>query len=584
MAKPTVRRLFRSSNPTRIDTRATVFNISRAPNSTSRQVSYADDFLALAGTGGAQIVIPTPYNIPKLFEMIEQSNMLQQCIDAYCTNTVMTGWEIEPVVRGRDIDQGEQNELQSFIDHANSEESLSTVMDKTIRDRESVGFGFLEVIRDASGNISILRNAPALFTRLCVKHPDDVLVTYDIPRGRRTTSVQEWRKFRRYIQIVNGQRIWFKEFGDPRKMDCTNGAYSNEPGYDPNNPEATEIFHFKNPSNDVYGIPRWITQIPSIIGSRESEEVNMRYFQDNTVPPMFLLVSGGRLTQQSYAQLHRTLNEGDLGSDRQNKIMLLEAIGEGDSMDGKASPIDIKVEKLAASRQSDGLFKQYDEGNMAKVRSSFRLPPVVVGMAQDATFATANVSAFIAENQVFGPARGHIDETMNKQLISGRAGLQLRTCKLVSRTPIITSPDMVVKCMTALNVMGAVTPRSAQELANKMLQIELTPYPKKDAPDWEEWMDRPIQFAQRGMRGAAYDEGAQDLANAIGPDVDAQGEPIQNPDDYAHGDQEPAGGPAITPTGKLPSTHGQAATESTDVKKTQQSGQIAQTAPKNGEQ
>lgn len=138
-----------------------------------------------------------------------------------------------------------------------------------------------------------------------------------------------------------------------------------------------------------------------MIGSREAEEVNMRYFQDNTVPPMMLLVGNGRLTQQSYRELTRALNEEDVGQRRQNKIMLLEAVGEGDSLDGKNSSIDLKVEKLSDTRQSDGLFKAYDEANMAKVRSAFRLPPITVGMSQDVNFATASTSAFVAESQVF---------------------------------------------------------------------------------------------------------------------------------------------------------------------------------------
>lgn len=523
MTQPTMtrrlKRASRSTKPQTVSARTTVFKVNRADDSTSRQIALQDDFASIGGLAGAQIVLPTPYNVHRLFELIEQSNMLRQCIDAYVTNTAMTGWEIDPTIRGRQKNKGEGDELQSFIDHANSEESLATVMEKVIRDRESVGFGFVEIIRDALGDISLLRNAPALYTRLCPKHPDLQKVEYSVPRGRRVATVVEYRRFRRYLQIVNGNQIWFREFGDLRKMDYRNGAFEGESGYSAAYP-ATEIYHFKNPSNEAYGVPRWINQLPSILGSREAEEVNMRYFQDNTVPAMMLTISNGRLTQQSYRELTRTINEDGIGGQRTNKIMLIEAVGEGDTMGDKSGNVDVKVEKLSDTRQSDGLFKSYDEANMAKVRSSFRLPPVVVGMSQDVNFATANVSAFIAESQVFAPARSQIDEILNKILIGGRSGLGLKTVKLTSRTPSITSPEMVIKTLTALNVMGALTPRRAQDTANKMLQVEMAPYPQKGEEGYEEWMDRPIVFATRNQ--STHDE--QAIKDDPTKDLEAEGD------------------------------------------------------------
>jgi PBSX family phage portal protein len=529
MAEANTRRLFRRSKINQAVVRSTIFQIAAPDDSASRQIAYNDEFIGMAGAFGATILLPTPYQTARLFELIEQSNMLRQCIDAYVTNTVMTGWEVDALTRGRDVSEGEKHELQSFIDNANSEESLSTVMEGVIRDRESVGFGFLEIIRDALGDTSLFRRAPALWTRLCAKDPKDVLVEYEIARGRRVTSVKEWRRFRRYVQVVNGRQVWFREFGDPRKMDYTNGAFEGEDGYDARY-QATELYHFKNPSNEAYGIPKWINQLPSIIGSREAEEVNMRYFQDNTVPPMLLLVGNGRLTQQSYKELTKNINQVGIGKERQNKIMLLEAVGEGDSMDGKGSAIELKVEKLTDARQSDGLFSQYDEANMAKVRSSFRLPPIVVGMSQDVNFATANVSAFIAESQVFGPERSRIDEILNKQIVNGKRGLNLRTCKLVSRTPAITSPDMTIKTLTALNVMGAITPRRAQQVANKMLQLEIEPYPIKGEDGYEEWMDKPIVFeAKKGT----------DPNGGTGTHAEANQKPDDLKDDEAEGNINP---------------------------------------------
>jgi len=484
--------------------RSAVYKVERAETDTSQQLEYFDEFLA-PPMGLQGLVLATPYNVGRLFQIIDESNMLKQCIEAYVVNTVGTGWEIEPAIRGKAVNAGEEAELATFIENANTDESLKAVMSKVVHDRESVGFGFLEAIRDGAGELSLLRHAPALFTRLAPKHQREVLVEYTVSRGRRVSIIKEFIKFRRFVQLCNGKIVWFKEFGDPRRMNRTTGLFEGEPGYTSGD-EATEIIHFKLPSNEAYGVPRWINQLPSILGSREAELVNLRYFKDNTVPPMMLTVSGGRLTGDSHKELTRMLTQNSIGADRQNRIMLVEAVGEGDTLDNKNTPVQLKVEKLTDSRQSDALFKEYDQANQQKVRSSFRLPPIVLGLSNETNYANAQVSAFVAESQVFGPARDDIDEQMNKTIISGKFGLAMTSARLKGRVPSINSPESVVKSLTALNVIGAVTPRSAQTVANQILQTELPAYPKPGEEGYEDWMDKPLVLTTRGVN--THDEQA----------------------------------------------------------------------------
>ncbi len=490
--------------------------IERADSSTSKQADFTEFEAAFGSLIASNVVIAPPYDPYKLLDMINTSSMLPQCIDAMVVNTAESGWEVAPAVRGGTMDPDEQDELQSFIDHANGEQSLATVFSAAVRNREELGFGFVEVIRDRGGNISLMRHAPSITMRLTRKHPDEVLVKYDIKRGKRVTVVSEFKKFRKYVQVIMGIQIYFREFGDPREMNSISGLFKGEAGYEPG-PPATEIYHMRLPSDDPYGKPRWVAQTPSIIGSRESEEVNMRYFEDNTIPPAIITVAGGRLTKGSFQEIKKVLDSGK-GKARQNKLILIEAVGEGDAVGDKASPIQIKIDKMTSERPSDGLFKLYKEGNQADLRSAFRLPPISVGMSQDATFATANVSQFVAETQVFAPARTRDVEGLNNLLVSGRCGLRLGTVVLLPRTPAITSPEATMKTLTALNVIGAVTPRSAQMVANTMLQIELPPYPEKGAEGYEEWMDQPLPLTIKEAGAAA----GTDDPNAQG-NHDAQG-------------------------------------------------------------
>lgn len=491
---------------TRSRSRGTIVARSSVLTSTTRRsdISRQVDSDCTHGLAGSTAPITPPYDIPSLLATYGQSNMLRQCIEAYVTNIALCGYEIVPVDKKVAMLQAEADELQSFLDNANSEESLPTLHAKVVEDYEKVGHAYVEIIRDKKRRVSILRHARASVTRVCPKDPEAIPVSYDVKRGPRTSYVTELRTFRIFRQQDGGIITYFKEFGDPRKLDYRTGLFDAvDRRVLPEN-EATELIHIKQNSEDAYGVPRWINQLPSILGSREAEEVNLRYFEDNTVPPMILSVSGGRLTGESFRDLKRLLNQQSVGKERQNKILLIEAVPERESLDDKGA-VSLKVDKLTDTRPSDGLFKDYDESNQSKVRSSFRLPPASVGLSQDVTFATANVSQFIAETQVYAPQRKAYDEVYNKRFVNHPQGLALTTVCLRSKTPAITNPEGLIKSLTALNVMGAVTPRSALDAANKILQIDIPTYPEKGEEGYEDWMDKPIIFSAKGSGNTGID-------------------------------------------------------------------------------
>jgi capsid portal protein len=262
---------------------------------------------------------------------------------------------------------------------------------------------------------------------------------------------------------------------------------------------ATELFHFRLPSEDPYGVPRWVSQLPSMLGSRESEEGNLRYFEDNTVPPLMLTVAGGRLTQQSYQELTMLLQKDGVGRDRQHRILIVEAVPERESLDDTGT-VSLKLDKLTDSRQNDALFEKYDDSNQMKVLSAFRLPGILVGRSTDHTYSTANTAQFIAEMQVFAPERVQYDEVYNLRLVNSPFGLGLKTVKLRSKAPSITNPESQVKGLTAFNVMGAMTPRTAVDAANQTLLIKLPQYPAKGEEDYKEWMDEPLAIRLAGQK------------------------------------------------------------------------------------
>lgn len=383
IASKRVHRTPRSADVGTYRTHVTSLSSSVARADTSRQID--PDYTL--GAMGSTAPLDPPYPLHTLSTIFGQSNMLAQCVESYVTNIAMYGWEIVAAAEGVPIDKDEQMLLQTFIDSPNSDESLRTIQASTVFAYEKFGHAYVEVIRDRKRRVTILRSCPSATMGVCPKADEDVPVHYDVARGPRIVQVTEIKKFRIYRQQQGGKFVYFKEFGDPRKLNYKTGIFES-----PQNPvtledEATELIHFRQMSEDVYGTPRWVSQLPSILGSREAEEVNLRYFEDNTIPPMILSVAGGRLTGESFRELKKMLSARAAAKERQNQIMLIEAVPERESLDDKGTTVTLKVDKLTDSRPSDALFTNYDESNQAKIRSSFRLPPVSVGLSQDITFA-----------------------------------------------------------------------------------------------------------------------------------------------------------------------------------------------------
>lgn len=502
----------------------------------SRQVEQEDVF---ADTALSSIILAPPYSPTLIASVYEKSNMLSQCVDAMVTNIAKLGARVVPIQKDVSMDPKEKELLESFIESANTEESLSGVKARSVHDYEKYGYMFLEVVRNAKGSPSLLKYASVYHTRLMKRDPEPVLTTTSITRGGSRSLIRELKKFRRYVQQIGNAKVYFKEFGDPRDMDYTNGRYAEEGYKVPKNRRATEILHCKQHSEDSYGTPRWISQIPSILGSREAEEVNLRYFEDNTVPPMIMSVSGGKLTRQSFADLNKLLNAEGVGRDRQNQILLVEAIPETTGLDEKGT-VSVKIDKLTDSRPSDALFGAYDDANINKIRSSFRLPPVAVGASQDVTFATANVSAFLAESQVYQPERMSHDEFMNKRFVNHPRGLNLKTVKLQSKGPAVTNPDQIIKTLTAINPMGGVTPRSAIAIVNETMQLSLPQYPEPGTEGYEVWMDEPMPLSQRKQGTQQTGEGDHLQSEQSGKDQDTKDREVDGettPEPVEHGQE-----------------------------------------------
>lgn len=266
-------------------------------------------------------------------------------------------------------------------------------------------------------------------------------------------------------------------------------------------------------AGEAYGLPRFIGQLVSIIGSREAELTNLDFFRENATPAMALLVAGGLIPQSTLDQLEQ-LFTGVRGRKSMNRWVVVEAEGDhrAANIEGVMPVPKMELKPLNNDRQKDGLFKEYGETCQENIRSAWRIAGLFTGHAKDYTFASAKSAFEIADSQVFGPERRKTNDMVNNHFLSGYApkywSFRLQPAK-------ITDPEEVIRALKYFDGIGAMTPNTAIQMVNEYFDTQVPQIT-------ETWGSYPFELvklmAQQGRL-----KGVEDLADKLDPIVGASG-------------------------------------------------------------
>jgi len=485
-----------------------------------------------------------PYDPEALCLLVEHSNSLRQNVDSYATNIDGFGYRFEPaidfdaedarqkvidalmleriaardagtlaegiplaptveevearLIELRQLARIERARLDSFFDFCCFDHSFVDLRRRTRQDVEVTGNAFWEVLRDGKGDLARFVYVPSYTVRLLPLDREAVEVRERVRVSAISfDTVSARRRLRRYVQIQGVERVYFKSFGDPRVVSrCTGRVYPDIAALkaaQADDGPATELLHFAIHSpRSPYGVPRWVGTLLSVLGSRQMEEVNYLYFENKSVPPLALLVSGGRLSEASVPRIERFIDENLKGKANFHKILILEADGGGTGDGGRAK---IELRPLTEAQQHDALFQIYDERNIDKVGSSFRLPRLLRGESKDFNRATAESALRFAEDQVFQPERDEFDFLMNRKVL---ADMSVRFWRFRSQTPVTRDPERMTEMVERLVRVGVLTPEEGRVLAGDIFNREF----RKIGDDWTK---RPITLTLAGIQTGVED-------------------------------------------------------------------------------
>jgi len=456
--------------------KATVISVSPRDIRKSQSASIEDEDLDVLGLQGR--VIEPPLSLTDLAVLQEFSTELRQTIDSIAVGIDGFGGRLrerkmseEEAAKFKVQIMEERDFLDNLLDYPNPNESFVKLRKETTREKELTGNAFWELVpslgdlkryscinRINSATIRITKSDRTL-TRMGLNY-----VKRDFTIGTKFFQ----KRFRRFVQIINRKKVYFKEFGDPRIIDLRTGDVADE-NLD-RRFRANELFHHKIECRrrTPYGMPRFTGNIISIKGSRQADETNIITLMNNNIPSFAVLANGGMLTQGSVDRIREFVDTQIKGSSNYSKWLILEGESSHDSLSSPAS-VKMEIVPLARNQHQDMLWQSYDENNAKKLRRNFRIAPILVGASENYDRATAQVSEALTEKYVFNPEREEIDRDINKILFA--QGIRFWTFK--SNSPNVTNDEDLVRILTGAERSGALTPRISRMLLEDILNREL---------------------------------------------------------------------------------------------------------------
>jgi capsid portal protein len=334
-----------------------------------------------------------------------------------------------------------------------------------------------------------------------------VQVDKEVERDGQVLKFPMWMRERRFVQKIGTEMIFFKEFGSSRDLNRKTGRWAEQGVQLKLEEKASEVIHFtlERDVGTAYGLPRWINQLPSVLGSRKAEEFNLEFFDNGGVPPAVVFLQGGALVEDVKEQLL-----GYFSGKAAYRVAVVEVQSSTGSIDSTGT-VQVKTERFGDTK-ADAMFTTYDTSTEEHVRVGFRLPPLFLGRAQDYNFATAMTAYMVTEAQVFAPERTEFDEIINKKLLKA---LGIKNYKYVSKPVTLKNVEVQLKAIEL--AMDKVDGEKMIETINDIAGLNLE-Y-SKEAHEEAKKLGKPDAFMEGGPFGAPAPtkEAAKGLKPGVNP-------------------------------------------------------------------
>ena len=391
------------------------------------------NLLAQAITGYAMFdLIEPPYNLEYLSKIYETSTYNYAAINAKVANIVGLGYQFIETRKTNDAldtinDEAQlararrklnklKQDIQSWLDETNDEDTFTETLIKAFTDYEATGNGYIEIGRTTAGNIGYIGHIPA-----------------------KTMRVRRLRDG--FIQLLYGKAVYFRNFGD---YETISPIMSQED-------RPNEIIHLKKytPTNNYYGIPDVIAAQVALAGNEFSGRYNLDYFENKAVPRYIITVKGAKLSPESERKLLEFFQVGLKGKNHRSLYIPLPA----DTSDSK---VEFKMDPIEAGTQ-EGSFEKYRRSNRDEILLAHRVPINKIGVPEGVSLANARDADKTFKEQVCRPSQMILEKKINRIFEEKTDALMLKFNELT-----LTDADTQSKIDERYLRMQVITPNEVR--------------------------------------------------------------------------------------------------------------------------
>lgn len=309
----------------------------------------------------ADDLIKPPYTPNILTQLLAVNTEHYRCVQAKAADVVGRGFDIverESLVPGEaKPNKSDREKILEMLSDCNDEMTFGQILMNMWVDFESIGDGYLEIGRNATGDPSKIWHIPG-------------------------PSVRIRRNSQGYVQLRGDKKVFFQNFGEKFERGEDNSAQGDWHLMDPKTGNVmqtgtfvdgtNELLHFRlyNPQSIWYGIPDFIPATMAITGNRLAAEYNMQFFEHNAIPQYVVVIKGATISsglRKMIADFFDTEIKG-----RAHKTFIMSVPSK-----------NIEVEfKPLATEVREGSWEGYRKDNRDEVMRAHGVHPARIGIIE----------------------------------------------------------------------------------------------------------------------------------------------------------------------------------------------------------
>lgn len=451
------------------------------------EISFVESYIGtIDGELPGDEIEEPPIKFSTWSKTMEISARLARCIRTIARNTVGLGWEIVPK---KEVNEDTPDDVKKAIaeetarceaifESPNRNMPLSKVFELMKIDQEVIGNGYIEVVEGNTGEISAIYHVMGKDVKILrhgrgfVQNHGTRAVTYFKPFGISDKDASKWFNASNAVMDSRTGRYVGEKLESGRKVEPPPVEY-----------RASSIIHFPiyDPGSPVYGLPRYIPCALSIAGNRMAARRNVAFFRNDAVGRMAIMVTGGKLSQQSIDNIKMFMDAGK-GVENAHRVMILQVDNESDSLvEGGPKP-SIQIMPLTIGVNEDASFEKYRNANNEEVRELFGIAQIFFS-SDNVNKASAGVGKETTDEQEFEPERINHEFIVNHNLMKHES-LNVKHVKFKFKRPKFSDPTERAGLTRNLNDMASITPNEIRR------EFGLPPF-----PDSFKFANKPILVA-----------------------------------------------------------------------------------------